>query len=75
MCNLSQGIYEEGLTNGSKKGRKEGRKEGRTSLIINMLKNGMTPQQICEISGVSAEEVEEISKNTLQPVIYNYIST
>lgn len=61
MCNLSQGIYEEGLTNG--------RKEGRTSLIINMLKNGMTPQQICEISGVSAEEVEEISKNTLQPVI------
>ena len=64
MCNLSQGIYEEGLING----RKEGRKEGRTSLIINMLKNGMTPQQICEVSGVSAEEVEEISKNTLQPI-------
>ena len=45
MCNLGEGIYEDGLMKGKqegwKKGREEGRKEGKLELALELLKDGM----------------------------------
>ena len=38
MCNLGEGIYEDGLM----KGREEGKKEGKLEFALELLKDGMS---------------------------------
>ena len=54
---------EEGRAEGREEGRAEGREEERAKLIIRMLANGMTPEQISSFTGISIEEVESAQKS------------
>lgn len=74
MCNLSQGIKEDGIAIGLEKGREEGREEGisigeakaAAVLIGNMHKNGFTAEQIASATDKSLDEVQAI---LLSPVL------
>ena len=52
MCNLSQGLVEEG--------REEGIVEGRAEIIIKMYNKGFTVEEIAETIDKDVEEVKEI---------------
>lgn len=54
MCNLSQGIREQG--------RVEGKAEVKVEIIMNMYRKGYASEQIAEIVEKSVEEVETIIK-------------
>jgi DNA-binding CsgD family transcriptional regulator len=41
----------------------EGRKEGRRSVILAMIRNGRTPEQIAEFCNLSLNEVLDIQNN------------
>ena len=76
MCNLSQGIKEDGIAIGLEKGREDGiaiglekgRKDGiaigeakaQAALIGNMHKNGFTAEQIAAAIDKNIEEVKVI---------------
>ena len=52
MCNLSQGVKEEGIA--------IGRKEGEEGLIAKMYKNGLSVEQIASATDKTVEEVKTI---------------
>ena len=60
MCNLSQGIKEDGIAIGLEKGREDGIAIGETGLIQNMHKNGFTAEQIAAATDKNLEEVKTI---------------
>ncbi len=68
MCNLGEGIMEEGIAIGMEKGREEGitfgenkgRAEAQAELIRNMHKNGLTAEQIAAVTDKNIEEVKVI---------------
>lgn len=51
---------EEGRNEGLKEGRKEGREEGQFSIISTMLKNGITPKKVIEMTGISLEKIKKM---------------
>ena len=53
---------EEGLAKGLAKGREEGRKEERNSIVLKMLQNNLPVQTICDVTGLSAEEVAKLKE-------------
>ena len=71
MCNLGEGIMEEGIAIGMEKGREEGitfgenkgRAEAQAELIRNMHKNGLTTEQIAAVTDKNIEEVKDILEN------------
>ena len=68
MCNLGEGIMEEGIAIGMEKGREEGiaigetkgRMEAHEELIRSMHKNGFTAEQIAAATDKALEEVKAI---------------
>ncbi len=79
MCNLSEGIYEEGRQKGRQEGRREGvqegRQEGRQEGVHEaniktaermIQRNNFAREDIAELTGLTLEEVEELTN--LQPV-------
>ena len=56
MCNLSQGLVEEGIA----EGRAEGIAEGRAEIIIKMYNKGFTVEEIAETIDKDVEEVKEV---------------
>ena len=44
------------------RGRKEGKKEGMKEAMRRMLQNGISPEQVADIMGVSLREVQEIER-------------
>ena len=60
MCNLSQGLVEEGIAEGIVKGRAEGIEEGEAEIIIKMYNKGFTVEEIAETLDKDVEEVKEI---------------
>ena len=60
MCNLSQGLVEEGIAEGIVKGRAEGIAEGEAGIIIKMYNKGFTVEEIAETIDKDVEEVKEI---------------
>ena len=56
MCNLSQGVKEEGIAIG----RREGYAEGEAGLIMTMHKNGLSIEQIASATDKTVEEVRTI---------------
>ena len=66
MCNLGEGIYEDGLMKGKQegweKGRKEGRREGKLELALEMLKDGMTLEKVAKYSKLSLSIIKELAK-------------
>ncbi len=51
-----------GRTEGRAEGRAEGIKQDRKEIISNMLKNGISKDQISSMTGISLEEIEELLK-------------
>ena len=74
MCNLGEGIYEDGLMKGKqegwekgrkegrKGGRKEGRREGKLELALEMLKDGMALEKVAKYSKLSLSIIKELAK-------------
>ena len=68
MCNLSQGVKEEGIAIGRREGLKEGHKEGRregyaeceAGIITKLYKNGLSMEQIAAATDKTIEEVKAI---------------
>lgn len=60
MCNLSQGVKEEGIAIGRREGLEEGRREGHAELITKMYKNGLSIEQIAFATDKTVEEVKTI---------------
>ena len=60
MCNLSQGVKEEGIAIGRREGLEEGRIEGHAELITKMYKNGLSIEQIASATDKTVEEVRAI---------------
>ena len=60
MCNLSQGVKEEGIAIGRREGLEEGRREGHAELITKMYKNGLSIEQIASATDKTIEEVKAI---------------
>lgn len=64
MCNLSQGVKEEGIAIGRREGLEEGRREGyaegEAGLIMTMYKNGFLPEQIASATDKTVEEIKTI---------------
>ena len=56
MCNLSQGLVEEGIAEGIAKGIAE----GEAGIIIKMYNKGFTVEEIAETIDKDVEEVKEI---------------
>ena len=60
MCNLSQGIKEEGIAIGEARGMLAGRANAEFRIIHNMRKNGFTINQIAAVTEKDAKTVEAI---------------
>ena len=71
MCNLSQGVKEEGIAIGREEGLKEGRREGyaecEAGLITKMYKNGLSMEQIASATDKTIEEVKTIIEGKEKP--------
>ena len=55
-------IIERNRAEGREEGRAEGLAEGKASLIINMLKSKMKPEQIAQIAQMTVEQIVAIGK-------------
>ena len=53
---------EEGLAKGRAEGREEGREEERNSIVLKMLKNNLPVQTICDVTGLSLEDVTKLKE-------------
>ena len=62
MCEIIERNRAEGREEGRAEGRAEGLVEGKASLIINMLKNKMKPEQIAQIAQMTVEQIVAIGK-------------
>ena len=74
MCNLREGIYEDGLMKGKqegwekgrkegrKEGKEEGRREGKLELALEMLKDGMALEKVAKYSKLSLSIIKELAK-------------
>ena len=58
MCNLGEGIYEDGLM----KGKKEGKIEGKLELALELLKDGMSLEKVAKYSKLSLSMIKELAK-------------
>ncbi len=52
--------HAEGLAEGEARGRTEGREEGKREMAKNMLVKGFDKNTICEITGLSQEEIQSL---------------
>ena len=55
---------EEGIKEGKKQGIEQGIEQGRRALVIHMLENGMSPEDIMRVAGVSEEEINAAKKES-----------
>ena len=66
MCNLGEGIYEDGLMKGKQegweKGRGEGRREGKLEFALELLKDGMALDKVAKYSKLSLSIIKELAK-------------
>ena len=60
MCNLSQGIKEEGIAIGEARGRAIGESIGAANIILIMYKKGFTVEQIADATDKSPESISDI---------------
>lgn len=51
-----------GIEKGIEQGKAQGMDQGRMSLIIQMMKNGMSPEEVIRMSGATEDEIERAKK-------------
>lgn len=70
MCNLGEGLYEDGKMEGRMEGRAEGRKEGRKEgrmesqleFALELLKDGVSLEKIAQYTKLSLSKIKELAK-------------
>ena len=62
MCNLGEGLYEDGLIKGKEEGKKEGRTEGKLEFALELLKDGMSLEKVAKYSKLSLSMIKELAK-------------
>ena len=62
MCNLSQGIKEEGRLEGHQEGRLEGSIARAIENAKNFLNMGFSPEQVAKGTGLTLEEVMQLKE-------------
>ncbi len=62
MCNLSQGILEEGIQYGISQGISQGEANKELEMILSMHQEGISIEKIAQIAKISVEHVSEIIK-------------
>jgi len=62
MCNLGEGIYEDGLMKGKEEGWKKGREEGKLEFALELLKDGMALAKVAKYSKLSLSMIEKLAK-------------
>ena len=77
MCNLSQGIKEDGIAIGEARGiaigeargRAEGEATAETKIVLNMHNNGLTPEQIATFTDKSIGDVKAIIEGEIPATV------
>ena len=49
-----------GLTRGLQKGWKKGKQEGKQEIALNLLKVGMSAEQVAQVTGLTVEQVRQL---------------
>ena len=62
MCYILDQIENRGINKGRLEGRQEGKEEGRQEIILKMLKNDFTDEQIKACTDVTYQELEKIKE-------------
>ena len=66
MCNLSEGVYrdgvEYGLEQGLEQGREQGLEQGRMETVLALLREKMSLDLIARVTKLSAEKIQEIGR-------------
>ncbi|MEK6460585.1 hypothetical protein AABM27_08905 [Heyndrickxia faecalis] len=62
VLKLPNSYFDRGYKKGLEEGVEKGRKELLQTIVVRMLKNGLDPQLIVEMTGLSQTEVEKIKQ-------------
>ena len=62
MCNLGEGLYEDGLMKGKQEGWEKGRKEGKLEFALELLEDGMSLEKVAKYSKLSLSMIEKLAK-------------
>ena len=76
MCNLGEGIYEDGLMKGKQEGWEEGRREGKLEFALELLKDGMALDKVAKYKShnmLTPSSVKILLTNNCKIVIMKYI--
>ena len=60
MCNLSTGIYEQGMERGIAQGMERGVENTRKEMALSMLKEGLPVDMVARITSLSIEEIKAL---------------
>jgi predicted transposase/invertase (TIGR01784 family) len=63
LKNVVDTSFEEGKIEGKLEGLEEGIQKGKVEMVLQMLQAGLPVEQIAQISGLSAEEINKLSSN------------
>ena len=62
MCNLSEGVYRDGVEYGLEQGREQGLEQGRMETVLALLREKMSLDLIARVTKLSAEKIQEIGR-------------
>ena len=62
MCNLSEGVYRDGVEYGLEQGLEQGREQGRMETVLALLREKMSLDLIARVTKLSAEKIQEIGR-------------
>ena len=62
MCSYATAMENKGIQRGIQQGIQKGIQQERRELIDRMLKNGLAPAQVADLTGVSLDEIQEIGE-------------
>ncbi len=60
MCNLSQGIFDDGVAKGLEQGLEQGKAERTDEMIVRMYEAGIAKELIAQIAKVSMEQIDKV---------------
>ena len=62
MCNLSEGVYQDGVAYGLEQGLEQGLAQGRRETVLALLQEKMPLDLIARVTKLSAEKIQDIGK-------------
>lgn len=62
VCNLSEGVYRDGVAFGIEQGLEQGLEQGRKETVLALLREKMPLDLIVRVTKLSAEKIQDIGK-------------